>query len=129
LHLHHLITAGLRGFARRPAVADPEIDRDQEWSRLMVAAQDGDRGAYERLLREILPFLRAVVASHHRHPDRIDDVIQDVLLSVHRVRHTYDPARPFRHWLLAITRYHSRWCNGDRSHVRSRGIAGDIYLQ
>jgi RNA polymerase sigma-70 factor (ECF subfamily) len=79
----------------------------------MVAAQGGDRGAYERLLREILPLLRAVVASHHRHPDRIDDVIQHVLLSVHRVRHTYDPARPFRHWLLAIARYHSRRGNGD----------------
>jgi RNA polymerase sigma-70 factor, ECF subfamily len=54
----------------------------------MAAAQDGDRGAYEELLREILPFLRAVVARTHRHPDRIDDLIQDVLLSVHRARHT-----------------------------------------
>jgi RNA polymerase sigma-70 factor, ECF subfamily len=79
----------------------------------MTAAQNGDRDAYEQLLREILPVLRAVVASHHRHPDRIDDVIQDVLLSVHRVRHIYDPARPFRHWLLAIARNRSRRCNGD----------------
>jgi RNA polymerase sigma-70 factor, ECF subfamily len=99
----------------RPAVADPQSDGDQEWSRLMVAAQDGDRSAYERLLREILPLLHAVVARHHRHPDRIDDAIQDVLLSVHRVRHTYDPARSFRHWLVAITRYRSRRrCSGDR---------------
>jgi RNA polymerase sigma-70 factor (ECF subfamily) len=34
--------------------------------------------------------------------DRIDDVVQDVLLTIHRARHTYDPARPFNAWLNAI---------------------------
>ncbi|MEO8921237.1 MAG: sigma-70 family RNA polymerase sigma factor, partial [Caldimonas sp.] len=29
---------------------------------------------------------------------------QDVLLSIHSVRHTYDPARPFGPWLVAIAR-------------------------
>ena len=74
---------------------------------MMAAAQDGDRAAYERLLREIVPFLRALAARHHRAPDRIEDVVQDVLLTVHRVRHTYDPARPFSRWLAAITRRRS----------------------
>ncbi|HKX11267.1 MAG TPA: sigma-70 family RNA polymerase sigma factor [Stellaceae bacterium] len=73
----------------------------------MAAAQRGDRAAYERLLREILPFLRALAAGRHRAPDRIEDVVQDVLLTVHRVRHTYDPARPFSHWLAAIARRRS----------------------
>jgi RNA polymerase sigma-70 factor (ECF subfamily) len=72
----------------------------------MRAAQDGDRAAYERLLREAVPFIRAVVARQHR-GDRIEDVIQDVLLTVHRVRHTYDPARPFDAWLATITRRRS----------------------
>jgi DNA-directed RNA polymerase specialized sigma24 family protein len=98
----------------RPAAADPQSDRDQEWSRLMAAAQDGDQGAYGRLLREILPLLRAAVAPHHRDPDRIDDAIQDVLLSVHRARHTYDRTRPFRHWLMAIARYRSTRSSADR---------------
>ena len=81
--------------------------RDREWSEWMAAAQRGDRAAYERLLREILPFLRALAAGRHRAPDRIEDVVQDVLLTVHRVRHTYDPARPFSHWLAAIARRRS----------------------
>ena len=84
-----------------------EVEIDQRWSRLMAAAQDGDRGAYVRLLRDILPFIRAVVSRQHRTPDRIEEVVQDVLLSVHRVRHTYDPARPFRHWLAMIARRRS----------------------
>jgi RNA polymerase sigma factor (sigma-70 family) len=87
--------------------SDHDLARDREWSALMAAAQAGDRAAYERLLRNILPFLRALAARQHRAPDRIEDVIQDVLLTVHRVRHTYDPARPFTHWLAAIARRRS----------------------
>jgi RNA polymerase sigma-70 factor (ECF subfamily) len=77
-----------------------------EWSLWMAAAQDGDRAAYERLLREAVPFIRAVVSRQHR-GDRIGDIVQDVLLTVHRVRHTYDPDRPFDHWLATIARRRS----------------------
>ncbi len=73
----------------------------------MAAAQDGDAAAYRRLLVAIVPFIRAIAARQHRAPDRVEDVVQDVLLTVHRVRHTYDPARPFDHWLAAITRRRS----------------------
>lgn len=70
----------------------------------MAAAQDGDRKAYETLLRAILPYIRSVVRSLHSRPERAEEVTQEVLLTVHRVRHTYDPARPFRPWLAAIAR-------------------------
>lgn len=95
----------------RPAATDhdraSDTERDRAWSRKMAAAQDGDRAAYDQLLREIVPFIRAVVSAQHRQPDRIADAVQDVLLTVHRVRHTYDPARPFRPWLAAIARRRS----------------------
>jgi len=84
-----------------------EADADRGWSRLMAAAQTGDRAAYERLLREAVPFIRAVVARQHRRPDRVEEVVQDVLLAIHRVRHTYDPSRPFTHWLAMIARRRS----------------------
>lgn len=86
--------------ANEPGAADA-------WSAWMAAAQAGDRAAYARLLHEILPFLRALAARQHRTPDRIEDVVQDVLLTVHRVRHTYDPSRPFARWLAAIARRRS----------------------
>ncbi len=78
-----------------------------DWSALMARAQDGDRATYERLLRDIVPFIRSVVAGQQQTPDRIDEVVQDVLITVHRVRHTYDPARPFKPWLAAIARRRS----------------------
>jgi RNA polymerase sigma-70 factor (ECF subfamily) len=36
-----------------------------------------------------------------------DDVVQDVLLTVHRVRHTYEPGRPVKPWLATIARRRS----------------------
>ncbi len=78
------------------------LEQDRQWSLWMAAAQDGDSGAYARLLREILPFLRVLVRRRCREPDRCEDIVQEVLLTLHRVRHTYDPGRPFTPWLAAI---------------------------
>jgi RNA polymerase sigma-70 factor (ECF subfamily) len=89
----------------------------EEWGRLMAAAQMGDGGAYARLLRDIVPYVRAIVRRHHAAPDRVEDVVQDVLLTLHRVRHTYDPARPFTAWLGAIA--HRRSVDALRRKVRT----------
>ncbi len=78
-----------------------------EWPALMARAQDGDRQAYEAVLRQATPYIRAVVRRMHAAPDRVEEVVQDVLLTVHRVRHTYDPSRPFEPWLAAIARRRS----------------------
>jgi len=77
-------------------------ERDQAWSQLMRAAQAGDRAAYERLLREISPLIRALVRRHCSNHADIEEMVQDTLLTLHRVRHTYDPGRPFCPWLAAI---------------------------
>jgi len=86
----------------------------------MEAAQSGDRAAYERLLREILPYVRAIVRRHHAAPDRVEDVVQDVLLTIHRVRHTYDPARSFANWAGAIA--HRRSVDSLRRRIRSGAV-------
>ena len=80
----------------------PELSElDASWSTLMVAAQDGDKVAYGRLLRECTPLVRRVVRRGLR-PDQVDDVVQDVLLTFHRARHTYDPTRSFSAWITVI---------------------------
>src|SRR5262245_43914147 len=43
--------------------------------------------------------------------------VQDILLSLHSVRATYDPRRPFMPWLLAITR--NRLADGARRYART----------
>jgi RNA polymerase sigma-70 factor (ECF subfamily) len=75
------------------------------WASLMRTAQEGDSAAYNRLLREIAPAIRRIVGNRMPNSADAEDVVQDVLLSVHSVRHTYDPERPFLPWLMAITRH------------------------
>jgi RNA polymerase sigma factor (sigma-70 family) len=76
--------------------------RDQAWSQLMRAAQAGDRQAYARLLREVSPFVRSLLRRYCSQTEDIEEMVQDTLLTLHRVRQTYDPARPFSPWLAAI---------------------------
>ena len=76
--------------------------QDAVWAELMRAAQDGDQRCYEQLLRAVTPFIRALARRHCRNPADVEEMVQDTLLTLHRVRHTYDPARPFSPWLAAI---------------------------
>jgi DNA-directed RNA polymerase specialized sigma24 family protein len=79
---------------------------DHALATLMQAAQGGDTQAYVRLLKEITPRLRQIVRGQRRFlkAEDIEDIVQDVLLSLHAVRATYDLQRPFMPWLIAITR-------------------------
>lgn len=84
------------------AHATAAVTRDVDWSILMARAQEGDRAAYHRLLQEITPYLRSLAARRHRDRSDVEDAVQDVLLTVHSIRQTYDPTRPFAPWLVAI---------------------------
>jgi len=76
-----------------------------EWAALMVHAQGGDGAAYRKLLVGITPYLRAIASRAHRNPSDAEDTVQDVLLTLHAVRHTYDASRPFKPWLAGIARH------------------------
>ena len=81
---------------------DPAAGADRRWSALMVAAQAGDGAAYQALLRDCIPVIKAIARRRGVAADRIDDVVQDVLLTIHRARQTYDPDRSFTAWLSVI---------------------------
>jgi len=85
---------------------------------LMRAAQDGDSAAYLRLLETIAPLLRRAVRQRRKflQPSDVEDLVQDILLSLHSVRATYDPARPFLPWLMTIA--HNRMADGSRRQMR-----------
>ena len=97
-----------------------------ELGTLMQAAQAGDAEAYLELLRAITPRIRRTVARQRGFagPEAVEDLVQDVLLSLHVVRATYDPGRPFMPWLLAILR--NRLVDGARRYGRTvREVAVD----
>lgn len=89
-------------------------------SALMQAAQAGDARAYERLLREITPKIRQMVRKRRQFlsPEETEDIVQEILLSVHAVRGTFDPGRPFLPWLFSIAQ--NRLADSARRYYRSR---------
>jgi RNA polymerase sigma factor (sigma-70 family) len=93
--------------------------RPDHFAELMKAAQTGNAVAYTQLLGEITPLVRQIVRNQRRflQVEDIEDLVQDILLSVHAVRATFDPQRPFLPWLLAITR--NRLADGARRYARS----------
>lgn len=86
------------------SAAEAALQVGLRWGLLMSQAQGGDAPAYRRLLIELAPYLRAIARRYHRDPRDVEDSVQDVLLTLHVVRHTYDPARPFKPWLVTLAR-------------------------
>lgn len=84
----------------------------------MRAAQTGDKQAYAALLRTLVPLVREAVRRRFGflQPADIDDLVQDILLSMHLALATHDPARPFLPWLMAIAR--NRMADSARRYVR-----------
>jgi RNA polymerase sigma-70 factor (ECF subfamily) len=78
------------------------IAGDERWSGLLASAQSGDGEAYRLFLKSITPYLYSVARRRTGSDALVDDIVQDALLTVHRVRHTYEPGRPVKPWLAAI---------------------------
>lgn len=85
-------------------IGSDDSGRD-EWGALMARAQAGDQVAYRQLLVRISPYIRAIARRSLREAADAEDTVQDILTTVHTVRHTYDPNRPFRPWLAGIARH------------------------
>jgi RNA polymerase sigma-70 factor (ECF subfamily) len=76
---------------------------EQRLMALMRSAQGGDAEAYATLMQDLAVRVRQIVRYRRaflEHAD-VEDLVQDVLLSVHAVRATYDATRPFVPWVLA----------------------------
>ncbi len=92
----------------------------------MRAAQAGDAQAYVRLLREVTPRLHRIVRRQRQFLPAadIEDLVQDILISLHAVRATYDPDRPFMPWLTSIAR--NRLVDGARRYARQKAYEVNV---
>lgn len=69
------------------------------------------------------PFVRSLARRRFQAEDIVEDVVQDVLLTVHRVRHTYEPGRPVAPWIAAITARRAI----DMMRKRGRSFAREVH--
>jgi RNA polymerase sigma-70 factor (ECF subfamily) len=82
--------------------------RENDWAAWMRAAMTGDERAYRQFLLSVTPQVRAVARSRCRNlgaPEvEVEDIVQEVLLTIHLKRGTWDQSRPIWPWIAAITR-------------------------
>ena len=98
---------------------DGSSRRRAQW---MAQAQRGDRIAYAALLDDVGPTVRRYVRARVRDVEDAKDVYQDVLMALHRARHTYEPSRAFEPWLFAIARRVVARRFGDRAVRATREV-------
>jgi RNA polymerase sigma-70 factor (ECF subfamily) len=73
---------------------------------LFIRSLDGDSAAYHTFLQALAKHVRALLRK--RLPnlrDDVEDILQEVLLAIHRGRHTYRRDEPLTAWVHAILRY------------------------
>lgn len=80
-------------------------DTNDNLAELMRQALAGDQRAYAELLRETARFLRPFLARRLSADSEIDDLQQEILISIHKARHTYDGLRPYKPWAYAIAKF------------------------
>lgn len=80
-------------------------DDTDKFAALMRLTLAGDQRAYTELLQETSRMLRPFLARRLSFTNEVDDLLQEILISIHKARHTYDGNRPYRPWMFAIARF------------------------
>ncbi|HEX7651695.1 MAG TPA: sigma-70 family RNA polymerase sigma factor [Candidatus Paceibacterota bacterium] len=75
-----------------------------EDAELVAAAKDGDEAAIESLVKKYLPQVLRLAARLAGQTELAEDIAQEAFVKAWRNLNTYDAAKPFAPWMLAITR-------------------------
>jgi len=118
------LPAPLARMTERARPADPRLLQEMRWGGLLAQAQGGDARAYDTLLREVTPRLRQLARARIRDAAEVEDAVQDALMTIHALRHTYDPERPFGPWMTTIATRRAI----DRLRRRGRGAGRESNL-
>lgn len=112
------VEVGAGSVGERDSPAGAAAEHDAFLADLMRSAQNGDGAAYAELLGRVTPLARQAVWRRYGflQSSDLEDIVQEILLSLHAARATYDPARPFLPWLMGIAR--NRMADAARRHVR-----------
>lgn len=102
------------------------FEQETSLESLMALAQKGDLNAYARVFEIITPLLRKFVGHKINKTEDSEDVVQEILISIHQASHTYDPSRSFHVWMYTIARY--RLNDYLRSHYNHRKKGVEVGL-
>jgi RNA polymerase sigma-70 factor (ECF subfamily) len=91
---------------------------------LMAGYQRGELEAFDALYLALAPGLRRYLGALCRDAARVDDLLQETFLQIHRARHAYDPRLPAEPWLFSIARHVFLMERRSRSRRREAALEG-----
>jgi RNA polymerase sigma-70 factor (ECF subfamily) len=100
--------------------------QEQRATALMIDTQRGDAAAYSELLTLLAATARQYARNRLGDVPWLDDVAQEVLLTVHKARSTYDSRRPFGPWFYAILSHRMIDVLRKERRVSAREVGGDV---
>ena len=102
------------------------VPRGHPAEHLMALYQQADASAAAALIDLLGPQLYRFFASQMGSTNEAEDMLQEVWLRIHRVRHTYRPGEPVLPWVYAIA-HRVRIDNyRKRSRISSREVGTDV---
>jgi RNA polymerase sigma factor (sigma-70 family) len=116
------------------------IRDDAQPAQWLAQARSGDRDAYGRLVRHHEPDVQRLCRRLLGGTAESEDACQESFARAHSALASYDPARPFRRWLLAIAAHcaidalrrrtrEARWFDGDALDAGALADPGPSPLQ
>lgn len=75
------------------------------FSSLLKAAQEGDQTSYEKFLNSCEKLLKMRLSKWLNRPELKEEIIQEILLGIHRNLHTYQPDRSAEAWIMGIAKF------------------------
>lgn len=81
------------------------VEQNENMEVLMQQSLAGDQRAYAILLQKTSRLLRPFLAKRLSFTNEVDDLMQEILISIHKARHTYDGNRPYKPWAFAIAKF------------------------
>ena len=98
---------------------------EEQLRSLLFSARKGDSASYGLFLAKLRSHLRAFLCRRlSRAASDVDDILQEVLIAVHKAQHTYRAEQPLTAWAHAIARYKLV----DFFRAQSRRAAFDVLL-
>ena len=85
-------------------IQSPRADKYARLTELFNLGLGGDVHAYDMFLQDVNSLLCKFLVLKLPRSD-VEDVVQEILISIHKARHTYDGIRPIMPWIMAITQF------------------------
>jgi len=89
----------------------------------LIEALRGDQVSYRRFLDAASRIARGFLFNRGIRTPELEDIVQEVLLSIHKAKNSYDQSAPVLPWLFAIIQYRlvDNFRNGSRNLALSEG--------